>query len=239
LAPLIFASSAKQQTMFDSDQSFRGAPHMATFKAGQFELQSTRWLAGHAGDRPSFQADIHRGLFSSGHFQVFAMPQGLLCLELRFKDQGGFANNGPSAGAIACMQFGAIGGLAAGLQMARDAQRYGTAAPDRYETGMEMRSDEELFELARSRRKSFVSKYDEIRLASIDAPGFLGRALGDSKLAGCITLRDRSLGKVKLEIRDQSALSVAVDALPRRLGDRLRTNVEFDRQSMRFVPKRG
>lgn len=200
---------------------------MATFTAGHYALQSTSILAQHTGDRPSFQADVSRGLFNSGHFQVFAMPQGLLFLEMRLRDYG---NLGPEA------PYGA--GLAGAAAAWREGERYGFAPPDKWETGLDAKGEDELLALASERRKSFVSKLDEILAVSIDAPGFLGRTFGDSNLQGTITLRDRKLGKVLIDIRDASAMSVAVDALPRRLGDRLQLNAQFDPKSRRFVPRR-
>ena len=198
---------------------------MATFTSGHYDLQSTSILAQHTGDRPSFQADVSRGLFNSGHFQVFAMPQGLLFLEMRLRDYG---NLGNTSG------FGA-GGLTGAMAEWRDAERYGFAPPDKWETGLDAKGEDELLDMARQRRKSFVSKLDEIRSVSIDAPGFFGTMFGDSTLQGTITLRDRKLGKVLIDIRDPSAMSVAVDALPRRLGDRVKLNAQFDAKSRRFV----
>jgi hypothetical protein len=198
---------------------------MPTFQAGHYELQSTSILANHTGDRPSFVADISRGLFNSGHFQVFALPQGLLFLELRLRDYG---NLGPSSPG---------GGLGGAMAAYREGDRYGFAPEDKWETGFDAHSEEQLFELAAERKKSFVSKLDEIQSVSIDAPGFLGRTFGDSSVAGWITIRDKSLGKVSLEVKEAAALSVAVDALPRRLGSRVRVNVAFDQNSRRFVPR--
>lgn len=198
---------------------------MPTFQAGHYDLKSSSILANHTGDRPSFVADISRGLFNSGHFQVFALPQGLLFLELRLRDYG---NLGPGSHGS---------GLAGAMAAYREGERYGFAPDDKWETGFDTHSEEQLFELAAERKKSFVSKLDEIQAVSIDAPGFLGRMFGDSSLAGCITIRDKSLGKVSLEVKDPAALSVAVDALPRRLGSRVQVNVAFDQNSRRFVPR--
>jgi hypothetical protein len=199
---------------------------MATFTSGHYDLQSTSILAQHTGDRPSFQADVSRGLFNSGHFQVFAMPQGLLFLEMRLRDYGNMGPDAPCGGGLA--------GAAAAWQ---EGERYGFAPPDKWETGLDAKGEDELLELARERGKSFVSKLDEIRSVSIDAPGFFGMMFGDSTLQGTITLRDRKLGKVLIDIRDASAMSVAVDALPRRLGDRVTLNAQFDQKSRRFVPR--
>ena len=199
---------------------------MATFTSGQYEWQTTAILAGHAGDRPSFRGDVSRGWFTSGHYQVFAMPQGLLFLELRLRDYG---NLGPEA------PWG--GGLAGAAAAWREGERYGFAPPDKWETGLDAKTEDELLILASERRKSFVSKLGEINSVSINAPGSLARAFGDSTLQGTITLHDRTLGKVLIDIRDASAMSVAVDALPRRLGDRVKVNVQFDRESRRFMPR--
>ncbi len=207
------------------------------FQAGQQQLQSSQMWSQHADDRPSFQADVQRGLFRSGHFQVFAMPQGLLFLEMRLKDYGELGG-GSAAGTLMAMQFGALGGLAAGLAAQRDAERYGSRPADRWEAGFELKTDDELFELARERRKSFVSKLDEIRSVTIDPPGLMDRIIGDGSLAGSITLRDRSQGKIFMDVRDQADMAVAVDGLARHLGDRARVNVAFDESSRRFVRRR-
>jgi hypothetical protein len=212
---------------------------MPKFQGAVQELQSTRMVSEHSGDRPSFQADIDRGLFRSGHFQVFAMPQGLLCLELRHKDYGAFGGGGPSGAAVLlATQFGALGGLAAGMAAARDAQRYGAAPEDRWEAGFDLTDEDELLALARTRKKSFVCKLDEISWISIDPPGLFSRLFGNGQLAGRITVRDRSLGKITMDVCDPAAMSVAVDALPRRVGERVQVNVEFDPSQKQFVARR-
>ena len=73
-----------------------------------------------------------------------------------------------------------------------------------------------------------MSKYDEIRSISIDAPGGLRRMVADRSLVGWISLDDSVVGKLKLEVRDPMAMAVAVEALPRRLGERVKVNVELD-----------
>ena len=40
-----------------------------------------------------------------------------------------------------------------------------------------------------------------------------------------------------MDIHDQAAFSVAVDALPRRLRERAFVNVELDRQTAKFMPR--
>jgi hypothetical protein len=154
------------------------------------------------------------------------MPQGLLFLQRRDKTTPGKDNtNAMVVGAVLGGMMGAC--IAAALTDNSTAQS---------ETGLENLREEDLFELARTRKSSFVSKLDEIKSVSIDAPGSFGRLFAASTLAGTITLRDRKLGKVTMEVHDQAALAVAVDTLPRRLGDRVRVNVVFDRDRTMFVP---
>jgi len=198
------------------------------YSSGQQQMQSATWLQNHAGDRPSFQATVCR-TFSTRPYQVFAMPQGLLFLELRNKPgTPGTPNNGAIvAGAI---MGGAIGACIAGALTSTPGD------PSRIEN-FDMCSEEELFALANQRRKSFVSKVDEILSVTIEAPSGLSRMFADSTLAGYITLRDRKLGKVSMEVHDQASMSVAVDALPRRLAQRCFVNVELDRQTAKFKPK--
>lgn len=201
-------------------------------KGCQLELQSSGWLHGGSADRPSFQAMIARGLSGPRAFQVFAMPNGLLFLELR-KQGGGCGSPNTGAMVTGALLGGAIGAVIGGMLTSGD-----STSPE-WEPGLDRRSEDELYELARVRKRSFVAKNDEILSVSIDAPGFFSRTCGDGKLAGFITLRDRVLGKVKMEIRDQSALGLALDVLPRRLGDRVHANVELNPKTMRFVRKRG
>jgi len=199
------------------------------YAAGQLELQSTTWMQRNTSDRPSFRAVVRR-TFSKGQYQVFALPRGLLFLERRsITDSVG---NGPSGAVVAGAVLGGAVGAMIGAAIASSA----SSSSERDEN-LDICDEETLIELARSRRKSFVAKLDEIISVSIDAPGSLGRMFADSSLAGWITLRDRCLGKVTLEIHEQPAMAVAVETLPRRLGERVQINVEFDQQKLRFVPR--
>ena len=202
------------------------------FNSGQLELQSTKWVQRNTSDRPSFKAKISRGFSGSRRYQVFALPKGLLFLEVRNKmgNAGSTATSAIVAGAVVGGALGAMMGAA--LASA-------AAGPAEGEEGFEMCGEAELLELARARKRSFVSKFDEIQSVSIDAPGTLGRMFADSTLVGWVTLRDCCLGKITMEIHDPPEMSVAIDALPRRLGNRVRVNVEFDQGKMRFVPRRG
>jgi hypothetical protein len=126
------------------------------------------------------------------------------------------------------MFFGGILGAAV-------AQAVVNNVPSQPQENFDLCSEEELFALAKQRKRSFVSKNDDILSVSNDAPRGIGRMFADSTLAGTIVVRDRRLGKLTLEVHDQAALSVAVDALPRRFGDRCFVNVELDRNTAKFV----
>ena len=199
------------------------------YTSGQMALQSMTWLQNNTSDRPSFRALIRRA-FSRTHYQVFALPRGLLFLERRSitESSAGGGSGAVVAGAVLGGAVGAIIGAAIASSAATSSER---------EENLDMCSEETLIELARARKKSFVAKLDEIISISIDAPGSFGRMFADSTLAGWITLRDKCLGKVTLEIHEQPAMAVAVETLPRRLGERAHINVEFDQQAMRFVPR--
>jgi hypothetical protein len=196
------------------------------------ELESNKWLAGNAADRPSFGATISRGLSGARRYQVFALPNGLLFLDLKMRG-GAIGGGAPGAVVAGAVLGGAVGAVIGGMLSASAAE-----ASD-VETGFARLSEEQLFELAAARKRSFVAKNDEIVSLAITAPGSLRRMFADNTLAGWITLRDKVLGTVRMEIRGQSAMSVAVDALPRRYGQRVRVNVQLDAGSMRFVPCRG
>ena len=201
---------------------------MATFQSSYCEMQSASILAQHTGDRPSFQADIKRGLFRSAHYQVFAMPQGLLCVEMRRKDYG-------NMGAPAEMLWN--GGLAGAMEAYAHEKRYGARPEDRWEAGFDSYDEDELLDLAKQRKKSFVCKQAEILGIVIDAPGFLGRTLGDNSVAGWVTVRDGKLGKISMVVKGEAALMVAIEALPRRFGECVRVNCVFDQREKRFVPR--
>ena len=82
-----------------------------------------------------------------------------------------------------------------------------------HEENLDCCPEERLIELARKRKKSFVAKLDEIISLTIDAPSSFGRLFADSTLAGWITLRDKCLGKIILEIHDQPAMAIAVEKI--------------------------
>lgn len=109
---------------------------------GQVELQSLSWLSGNKSDRPSFEV-IRGGLLSGPRpFRVFALPTGLLFLEVKNKPGTG---SGPSkAVLIGAVAGGAIGALIGGLV----AESF--KGTDQQESSYDMCGEDELIELARS-----------------------------------------------------------------------------------------
>jgi hypothetical protein len=199
--------------------------------SSEFELQSNRWLAGNSADRPSFSASVRRGLSGPRPFQVFLLPTGLLFLEL--KHRPGAPGTGPSGAVVAGAVLGGAIGACIGAAIASS-----MSGPAESESGFEYMDEDQLFDLARSRKRSFASKLDEIRSVSVDVPGFFSSMFAERTLVGWVTLRDSVLGKVQMDIHDPSAMALAIEALPRRLGDRVQVNVELDRRTAKFLPKR-
>ena len=199
------------------------------YASGQQQLQSASWLQQFSADRPSFHAIVCRTLLPNVPYQVFVMPQGLLFVESRHKPGGGNGNN--NAVVVGAVLGGMIGACI-GAAIAANSQS------DSGQTeNLDTLSEDQLFQLAATRKRSFVSRMDEILSISVDVPGSWGRLFANSTLAGWISVRDRKLGKVAMEIHDQADLSVACDALPRRFGDRVFINCELDRNTARFIPR--
>lgn len=157
------------------------------YKSDQVQLQSTGWMQKHTGDRPSFDAVICRSIFSgSRRYRVFAMARGLLFLPLE---------DHPATKAPPCMGTG-LAGAARTLEYAQEWYARQPVPPE-CQADFDIKSDEEILKLAGERRQSFVAKQEEITRLSIDPPGAIARLLGTS-VAGLITLRDRTLGKVTM-----------------------------------------
>src|SRR5438874_13445412 len=119
------------------------------YQSGQQQMQSATWLQNHGGDRPSFQAMVSRS-FSTRQYQVFAMSQGLLFLEVRSKG-GSPGKSNTGAIVLGGIMGGAIGACVAGALTSQGADA------GRMEN-FDLCSEDELFELAKQRRKSFVAK---------------------------------------------------------------------------------
>jgi uncharacterized membrane protein YsdA (DUF1294 family) len=89
---------------------------------------------------------------------------------------------------------------------------------------------------ARSRKNSFVSMLDDVQTISIDAPGTLGRIFGGGT-AGWITVRDKRVGKITVEVKKATWLQEATEVIGRRYGERAKINVRWDDAKGRYVPR--
>jgi len=202
------------------------------YNSGQMEMQSDRWMRGNTGDRPSFNVLLSRGFGRERRFQVFAMTKGLLGLD---KGLPKGACEGPNGAVVAgAVMGGVVGAMLAHAVTSNSSSGSNYGGEERYD----LCSEEELLELAASRKKSFVAFYDDIQSISLDAPGMWCQMFGDRRTMGWITLREKSLGKIAMEVRDASEMSVAIDMLPRRLGSRVQINLQLDpRTRTSFVRK--
>jgi hypothetical protein len=205
---------------------------MAMQYGGNVELQSDRWMKGHTADRPSFNVLIARGL-GERRFQVFAMTKGLLCLDKGPAKRGGSGDDAAQQAVVAGAVLGGALGAVIGAAIASNM----TAGAGQTEERYDLCSEDELLDLAASRKKSFVALYDQITSVSLDVPGFFGKIFGDGRTVGFITLRENKVGKVAMEVRDASEMAVALEALPRRLGPRVQVNLQLDPRTHTFVPR--
>jgi hypothetical protein len=198
------------------------------YRAGQIELQSSGWMQSRIGDRPGFEATVSRG-FSSQSLNVFFMPQGILFLD-KARQAGAdrdAARNAMVAGAAMGGLVGALVGSAIGSALSR---------PVEERENFDMVTNEQLLIYARSRKKSFLSVLEDVRSIAVDAPGTLGRIFGGG-VAGWITVRDKRLGKISIEVKQSTSLQAAADAIGRRYGELAKINIRWDDAKSRYVPK--
>jgi hypothetical protein len=194
-------------------------------------------LGANGNGRPTFEATIGRGWGGLRQYQIFILQEGLLFLE-RCDQKETTQETGNQRTALALTMFGgAIGGMIGGM-IAKPRVNESNFVPAKRESGLEMKSDEELFELARARKQSFVVKHEEVLSASIDAPSTWDGLFGHRTLAGWITIETVSEGKLPLEFRSAAEMAVAAESLPRRYGSRVAVNSELDERRKRFVPRR-
>jgi hypothetical protein len=198
------------------------------YRSGQLELQSNSFMQSRIGDRPWFEANVSRG-FSSQTLYVFFMPQGVLFLDK--KRQAGAdrdaARNAMVAGAAVGGLVGALVGSAIGTALSRQTEE---------REDFDMVTNDQLLIYARSRKNSFVSMLDDVQTISIDAPGTLGRIFGGGA-AGWITVRDKRVGKITVEVKKATWLQEATEVIGRRYGERAKINVRWDDAKGRYVPR--
>src|SRR5688500_7143132 len=121
------------------DTVLRGRQAMR--RSAQVEMQSVALLQRHQADRPSFEVHRPGTLSGSRPFRAFALPAGLLFLELRQKP--GTGHKGPGKAAIAgAVLGGAVGAVIGGMIDSS------TAEAGEIETGFDLLDEEQLVDLA-------------------------------------------------------------------------------------------
>lgn len=201
------------------------------YQVGHVELRCTSLLNASTADRPTFEATLARGFSSPRQFQVFAMSPGLLFLDRRDQKEKTETDGNTKVVIISAILGGLIGGLIAAALTKRK------VTPAQREAGLELQSDEDLLNLAKERKKSFVVPHEDIRAITIDPPSAWDRMFGHRLLAGWITVDTANHGKLRLEFRDPAVMAVAADSLPRRYGSRVIANAELDLRRKRFVTR--
>ena len=165
-------------------------------------------------------------------FQIFGCRTGFLCLELTHKTSGV-----PSPVAffrwLAAFWFGPLAIIAHIIMVRRNAKRKTTL-----DLSNALLSNDELVELARQRKRSFVAQYDEIKWARIEPADTLERMLYGGQYQGTITFREKTVGKVTIQVYDQQCMETAIDAFSDRLPDVADIRAEFDLRQHRYVVKR-
>ncbi len=183
-------------------------------------------------DRPVFHGRLSRGLRRTRFFQVFACRTGFLCLELTYQKRGDFD---PLAFFrwMAAIWFGPLA-IIAQVIMARKSVRHEAAL----DLSSAMLGNEEVVELARERKRSFVARYDDMQSAHIEPPGEFERFLYGNHYQGTVTFREKTVGKVTIHIYDRQCMDTAIDAFSERLSDIAEIRAEFDLRQRRFIAKR-
>lgn len=197
---------------------------LATIELQTASIVSQRPLSA----RSSFDAVIARGFWRQlRSYRVFVMEKGMLCL-----DEGAYRKQGagnPIAFGIGAMLGGVIGAhVAASLTASLTPD---DSAVQRYDH----LSDEALLAMARKRRKSFVLKHDEVKSIAIKAPSFLGGIFVDSSIKGWLNVREKTMGRVEMEIRDIHAMQLVLDEFPKRFEDRMKVRARLDDSASRFI----
>jgi hypothetical protein len=164
-------------------------------------------------------------------FQVFAFDKGLLFLDLGNEEKEQFDEPGQALGWVGAICGGYRGARVGALME----QALVSTTVKRSASDYAFHSDDDLIELAKERPRSFVARYEEIETAAIEAPDFFERLCHARDLQGFLTLREGTVGKVRLRIVDLESMREAIDTCSQRLGDRLTVRAEFDQQQRRFV----
>ena len=200
--------------------------------SGTIELQSSSYLTASSG-RPEFQIRMKHGWNGLQKYHVVALNNGLLMLNI-------------GATVAATGQFDGTLGFVGGLLGGKLGRVLGDAFAKASESTLAMAdsdfsmcSDDELIQKARTRehKGSLVAAYDEIEAISIDPCGTASAWTRGGAVAALITVRETTLGKMTWEMCDLQSLLVASEFLPAKFGDKVSCNIEYDRESLKFVPR--
>lgn len=182
-----------------------------------------------ATDRPTFAAR-----YNGRDYHVICFTNAFMFLNASHpKAQGG--NPGQSAVVVGAVLGGVVGAMI-GAAIA-EGSRYDSGSQTGYKENLSLYTDDQLIDLARQRQHSVVCEYEDVISASVDSPGYFGRNFGNAKLVGNVTIRDKTQGKLVLSISSQQDMLVAIQALPKKLGDIVQINLVWDEAKHAFVPK--
>ena len=175
--------------------------------SGSIALESTGYLDPSAG-RPEFQVRLKRGLSSPADYHVVGLQNGLLLL-----------NIGLMPAQDHCGALGDLGGrVGRVLGEALDNACETTLAEA--ENNLSRYSDQQLIALARESRGNLIALYDDA--------DFMTRLIRGGAVGAVLSVREKTLGKMKWEVRDHQSLLTVCEFLPAKLGERVTVNLKSD-----------
>ena len=192
------------------------------------ELKSSALFEQHQqkNDRPSFH-----GKMGNQNFQVFFCKEGVLFLELTMKRRNSDKESSfPILGVIGALFFGMFG---AWMGMFFDRLREDGVTKD--PNLCHLVSDEELFALAKQRKRSFVLFNDELKSIRIIGAPLTTRLFGSGTVQGRCQFKARKQGKREIEIRDLQSMQAAIHACSERFNELTSVEARFDQGLQRFV----
>ncbi len=187
------------------------------------ELESSKLMNGHTGGRATFHGSI-----GDRWYQVFCMEDGLLFLDVLNSAKGKMTD----------AKFAMVGGLLGGMVGASVGMMLDQQAHEKLNRDLQLHSlqgDDELLAMAKGRKHSFVVFYDEFKWSKLEAPPRKKASQPNFPWQGRFTFKAKGIGKKQMDLLDANVMAVAVDSLPRRMGDRFTVNAHFDDQLFLYV----
>ena len=197
--------------------------------AGSLALESSFFLKA-GGGRPEFEIRMKRKSSYNQAYQVFGLEKGLLMLNM------GHAGSNSQLNGDFSLAGGLLGG-GIGRLIGNAIESASEVTMMESESKFTRCSDAELIDLARELKGSLVAKYDEITSISIDAPGFLDVICRGGSVAGIITVKEQTLGKMTWEICDVNSLATAFEFLPAKFEEITRVNAVMENGGTRLVKR--